>query len=43
MVGDLTQHPQIIVRSPFMRESSDISEIRTAVRQFALNMAKITG
>jgi acyl-CoA dehydrogenase len=33
MVGDLTQHRQIIVRSPFMSESSDISEIRTAVRQ----------
>jgi acyl-CoA dehydrogenase len=33
MVGDLTQHCQIIVRSPFMSESSDISEIRTAVRQ----------
>jgi acyl-CoA dehydrogenase len=33
MVGALTQHRQIIVRSPFMSESSDISEIRTAVRQ----------
>jgi acyl-CoA dehydrogenase len=33
MVGDLTQHRHIIVRSPFMSESSDISEIRTAVRQ----------
>jgi acyl-CoA dehydrogenase len=33
MVGALTQHRHIIVRSPFMSESSDISEIRTAVRQ----------
>jgi acyl-CoA dehydrogenase len=33
MVGALTQHRHIIVRSPFMSESSDISEIRAAVRQ----------
>jgi acyl-CoA dehydrogenase len=33
MVGASTQHRHIIVRSPFMSESSDISEIRTAVRQ----------